>query len=113
MHFTNISFALEAPMIRGNKIDEQPSAQKANFMKGVLKVASGTLYTTSHNASVVTPKPMAGPKITCLIATEFYCMKKPFNFFPDIPFTPAINNFGKLINSSTKVLSKNKKKKNY
>lgn len=48
-------------MILGKRRDEQPSAQKANFMKGVPKVASGTLYTTSHNASVVTPKPMAGP----------------------------------------------------
>lgn len=39
---TSISLALEAPMIRGNKMEEQPSAQKANFMNGVLNVASGT-----------------------------------------------------------------------
>ena len=31
-------------------------------MKGVLKVASGTEYTTSHNASVVVPNPMDGPE---------------------------------------------------
>jgi hypothetical protein len=29
-------------MIRGNKMEEQPSAQKANFMKGVPNVTLGT-----------------------------------------------------------------------
>lgn len=35
-----------------------------SFIKGVVKVAWGTAYTTSHSASVVVPKPMAGPART-------------------------------------------------
>jgi hypothetical protein len=42
-------------------MEEHPSAQKASFIKGVLNVAPGTEYTTSHNANVVTPKPIALP----------------------------------------------------
>jgi hypothetical protein len=100
---TNISFALETPIILGNKREEQPSAQKANFINGVINVASGTAYTTSHNASVVTPKPMAGP-ILFLLLLLFYCCFLHCLYATILPLTPAINNLGKLINSSTKVL---------
>jgi len=39
-----------------------PSAHKANFMNGVLNVASGIEYTKSQRAKWVQPNPIAGPK---------------------------------------------------
>jgi len=63
----NNSFALLIPIAAGNKRLEHPSAQKPNFMKGVVKVAESLAYTISHKHSVVTAIPTAGPLTPTMI----------------------------------------------